>query len=145
MDWLSSVKRLVAEVSRSDVTELELTRGSFHVRIRRAQREYGEQDSLVPEAEAVAETHQVVAPLTGIFYRAPSPSSPPFVEQGDWVEADTVIGLIESMKVFNQVTAGRPGRVAGFVAQSGQLVHAGEPLLVLDTAEPASALPEVGR
>ena len=46
-----------------------------------------------------------VAPFTGVFYRSPTPSARAYVSEGDWVDADAVIGLVETMKIFNEVTA----------------------------------------
>jgi acetyl-CoA carboxylase biotin carboxyl carrier protein len=63
--------------------------------------------------------------------------------EGDWVEVDAVIGLIETMKVFNEVTADRAGRVAAFPVQSGQLVHAGDTLVTLEPADRSAASPEM--
>ena len=79
--------------------------------------------------------HAVAAPFTGVFYRSPAPSAKAYVEQGDWVEADAVIGLVETMKVFNEVTADVSGRVVKFEAEGGQLVHAGEVLVLIEPGE----------
>ncbi len=73
----------------------------------------------------------VVSPMVGVFYRSPSPSDPPFVEVGDRVEAGQTIGLVEAMKVFNEITAETGGVVAQINAESGQLVETGAPLLSL--------------
>ena len=69
--------------------------------------------------------------MTGIYYSAPSPGSPPFVKEGDSVSAGQVIGLIEAMKVFNEIPAPTSGVVSKIVAESGQLVNFGDPLLYL--------------
>jgi len=71
----------------------------------------------------------VTSPMTGIYYSAPSPSSPPFVKEGDTVSAGQVVGLIEAMKVFNEITATMSGTVVKIAAESGQLVNPGDPLL----------------
>ncbi|MBW3638022.1 MAG: acetyl-CoA carboxylase biotin carboxyl carrier protein [Armatimonadetes bacterium] len=73
----------------------------------------------------------VVSPMVGVFYRAPSPSDPNFVEIGDRVERGQTIGLVEAMKVFNEVTAENAGVVAQIPVQTGQLVETGQPLLLL--------------
>lgn len=77
-------------------------------------------------------TVAVRSPLTGIFYRAASPDSPPFVELGDLVEEGQTVGIVEAMKVFNEIKAEWRGRVVAIPAQNGQLVHPGEPLVVLE-------------
>jgi acetyl-CoA carboxylase biotin carboxyl carrier protein len=71
----------------------------------------------------------VVAPMLGTFYRQPKPGAPPFIEVGMPVEADTVIGIIEVMKLMNTVRAGIKGAVTEIVAADGALVEFGETLI----------------
>lgn len=71
----------------------------------------------------------VTAPLLGTFYRAPKPGAPPFVEVGAQVAEDTIIGIIEVMKLMNTVRAGVRGTVAEMLAADGALVEFGETLL----------------
>ena len=73
----------------------------------------------------------VVSPMVGVFYRSPSPADAPFVEVGDRVEAGQTIGLVEAMKVFNEITAESGGVVAKINVESGHLVETGAPLLML--------------
>jgi acetyl-CoA carboxylase biotin carboxyl carrier protein len=75
---------------------------------------------------AVAEetgTVAVRAPLPGTFYRAPRPGAPPFVEVGASVEPNTVVGIIETMKVMNSVPAGIAGEIVAIVAEHGAPVE----------------------
>ncbi len=80
----------------------------------------------------------VVAPLPGTFYRAPRPGAPPFVEVGDAVGADTVVAIIETMKLMNSVPAGRSGRVARILVENGEFAPLGAALLHI---EPDSSTP----
>ena len=73
----------------------------------------------------------VSSPMTGIYYAAPSPSAPPFVKEGESVNAGQVVGLIEAMKVFNEIVAPQAGIVLKVVARSGEIVNPGEPLLYI--------------
>lgn len=82
-------------------------------------------------APETANTVPVSAPMVGVFYRSPGPDQPPFVEVGDHVEAGQTIGLIEAMKVFSEVPAEHDGVVVAIVAENGQLVQTGQPLLRL--------------
>lgn len=82
-----------------------------------------------PAAADTGEGDAVTAPLLGTFYRAPKPGAPPFVEVGGTVDEDTVIGIIEVMKLMNTVRAGRRGRVTAILAADGSLVEFGQPLL----------------
>jgi len=74
---------------------------------------------------------EVASPLLGIFYRAPKPGEPPFVEVGSRVEEDTVIGIIEVMKLMNSVRAGVKGEVVEILAENAALVEYDEVLLRL--------------
>ena len=71
----------------------------------------------------------VPAPLLGIYYRAPKPGEPPFVEVGDRVQADSIIGIIEVMKLMNTVRAGVAGQVVAISAPNGELVEYGQAIL----------------
>ena len=71
----------------------------------------------------------VRAPLLGIFYRAPKPGEPPFIEVGSKVAEDTVIGIIEVMKLMNSVRAGVKGEVVEILADNAAAVEYGEILL----------------
>jgi len=72
---------------------------------------------------------EVASPLLGIFYRAPKPGEPPFVEVGAKVADDTVVGIIEVMKLMNTVRAGVRGEVVEILAENGALVEYDEILL----------------
>ena len=73
----------------------------------------------------------VNSPMTGIFYGSSSPGSTPFVRAGAIVEVGQVIGLIEAMKVFNEITSPVSGLVDRIVVESGAVVQSGDPLLYL--------------
>ncbi len=68
------------------------------------------------------ESGAIRAPLPGTFYRAPQPGAPPFVEVGSVVDADTVIGIIETMKLMNPVHAGASGTISAILAENGAMV-----------------------
>jgi acetyl-CoA carboxylase biotin carboxyl carrier protein len=84
-----------------------------------------------PAAQVVADPTAVdiPSPLLGTFYRSPKPGAPPFVQVGSQVEADTIIGIIEVMKLMNTVRAGVRGTVAEFLAADSALVEYGEVLM----------------
>lgn len=64
--------------------------------------------------------HAVRAPLPGVFYRAPKPGEPPFVEIGDHVEPDTIVAILETMKLMNPVRAGTSGTVTEFAVANNE-------------------------
>lgn len=91
--------------------------------------------AVVASSAAVAEPlagTAITAPLLGVFYRAPKPGAPPFVEVGQHVMPDTVVGILEVMKLMNQVTAGVTGTIVECVAQDGALVEFGQLLMRLE-------------
>jgi acetyl-CoA carboxylase biotin carboxyl carrier protein len=145
--WLEAVRQVVAAVRSSDVTDLELAAGEFLVRVRRdpaAARATAWASHAGDSADREdAHLHRVVAPFTGVFYRSPTPSARAYVSEGDWVDAEAVIGLVETMKIFNEVTADISGRIVSFSADSGQLVHAGDPLVLIEPGERATAESEL--
>jgi acetyl-CoA carboxylase biotin carboxyl carrier protein len=73
--------------------------------------------------------YEIRSPLLGFFYRAPKPGEPAFVEVGSHVEEDTVIGIIEVMKLMNTVQAGVKGEVVEILSENGAAVEYGEILL----------------
>lgn len=85
-------------------------------------------------AAPAADGTAVPSPLLGTFYRAPKPGADPFVDVGHTVTADTVIGIVEVMKLMNPVTAGVAGVVTEIVAADGMLVEHGQPLIRVRTA-----------
>jgi acetyl-CoA carboxylase biotin carboxyl carrier protein len=88
----------------------------------------GDADGLATVDRLVA----VVAPLPGTFYRAPRPGAPPFVQIGDEVGADTVVAIVETMKLMNSVHAGTAGRVAAILAGNGEVVAQGAALIRIE-------------
>ena len=80
-------------------------------------------------APADPNLQDIVAPLLGTFYRSPKPGAPPFVEVGALVQEDTVVAIIEVMKLMNTVRAGVRGKVAEILPTDGALVEYGETLL----------------
>jgi acetyl-CoA carboxylase biotin carboxyl carrier protein len=136
------VRQVVHAVQASDVTELELAHEEFSVRVRRdpvAARPVAHGGAVEPAQDGDARLHRVVAPFTGVFYRSPTPSARAYVSEGDWVDADAVIGLVETMKIFNEVTADCSGRIVKFMAEKSQLVHAGDALVLIEPGERATA------
>ena len=93
-----------------------------------------------PPPASVTESNvkDIHAPLLGTFYRASKPGAPPFVEVGSVVEEDTIIGILEVMKLMNTVRAGLRGKVTEILARDGTLVEYGESLMRVSVSEPDS-------
>ena len=89
-----------------------------------------------PPAPAIAASREaglveIRSPLLGIFYRAPRPGEPPFVEVGARVEEDSIIGIIEVMKLMNTARAGVAGEIVEILGANGELVEYGEVLMLV--------------
>jgi len=74
----------------------------------------------------------IKAPMLGTFYRAPEPSAPPFIKEGQLVAPGDTIGLLEVMKLFSPVVADVGGRVVEFLVKNADLVEHGQPLVRLE-------------
>jgi biotin carboxyl carrier protein len=75
---------------------------------------------------------EILSHLPGTFYRHPAPGAPPFAKEGDVVAAGAVLGLIEVMKMFNEVQAEAGGRIVRYLVDNEAPVEAGQPLLVIE-------------
>jgi len=75
---------------------------------------------------------EVKAPMVGIFYRAPAPGAPPFVDVGSSVAEDATVCIIEVMKLMNSIRAGCRGRVVEICADNGAMVEFGQTLMVIE-------------
>jgi acetyl-CoA carboxylase biotin carboxyl carrier protein len=140
-DANAMVAMLLERLAHSEVSELEVRRGGVRVRVAKdggrvapISAETPGVPHAAPAAPAVPakELPTVNAPLTGIFYRASSPQTEPFVQVGSNVDTGDVIGLIEAMKLFNEIRATASGRVRRIFAENGQLVRAHQPLLEVE-------------
>lgn len=137
------VNEIVAILAGSPYTALDIRTPRYRLRVARAEGsegwtqewswdEAGSAGAAVAEAVAdpVADGGPVVAaPLPGTFYRAPSPGAAPFVEVGSKVEPDTVVAIIETMKLMNPVHAGMSGKVDAILAENGEMVAKGAALI----------------
>jgi len=140
-ELLALIDRFEALLQRSELIELEVEAGPTMLRLAKpgvlaatAQQvivatatpprggvDGGAASTEGPE-EPASRFHAVVAPLTGIFYTSPSPGAAPYVKEGAHVSAGQVIGLIEAMKLFNEIKSDVSGTVRRLAAESGALV-----------------------
>ena len=155
---LALIDRLAALLERSELDELEVEAGGTALVLRKpsalaaatvaahptapnvgaavggsglaAGGHGGDRDGTDPDGASARPS--VKAPLTGIFYNTPAPGSAPFVSPGSEVAVGTVIGLIEAMKLFNEIKSDLAGRVVRVVAENGALVKAKQPLIEVE-------------
>lgn len=142
-DVAAFVRDLLRELDGTSITRLELRHGDLRVALRRlpgtapAMLARAAGTAVAAEPARPAHWHAVVSPLTGIFYSRPSPDKEPFVQIGSHVESDDVVALIETMKMFNEITADVAGAVREILMPNGSIVEAGQALLYI---EPAGAV-----
>src|SRR2546428_2407385 len=139
------VTELLQRLGAEDVQQLEIRRGGLRVKVSRngappiaaaAQTASAPAKPGVtvtgPDEPAKGDLPTVNAPLTGVFYRSPTPQASPFVQIGAIVNKGDVIALIEAMKLFNEIRSTAGGKVSRIFAENGQLVRAHQPLLELE-------------
>jgi acetyl-CoA carboxylase biotin carboxyl carrier protein len=142
---LAILDRLTGLLERSDLTEIEVESGGTGLVLRKASAiapvpalggaapvTGSERGAATVASDGSSGRPSVKAPLTGIFYGAPGPGSAPYVQVGGEVAVGQVIGLIEAMKLFNEIKSDLAGRVVRVVAESGQLVKAKQPLIEVE-------------
>lgn len=133
----ADVRALIEMMARGGIAELNLATGAVKLRLRAHEtvRAVNGAVPAVPALEITAadepEGAIVTAPMLGTFYRAPGPGEPPFVDIGDTIEAGQTIGIIEAMKIMNEITADRGGTVLEVMAGNATAVEYGSPLIRL--------------
>ncbi|MBI4656375.1 MAG: acetyl-CoA carboxylase biotin carboxyl carrier protein [Elusimicrobia bacterium] len=82
-------------------------------------------------AEAEPQGETIDAPMSGIFYRAPTPSSPPYIREGDSVKEGQILCIIEAMKVFNEIKADANCVIVKVLVENGKPMDTGQPMFVI--------------
>jgi acetyl-CoA carboxylase biotin carboxyl carrier protein len=146
------IRRLVRLMNNHDLTEVDLRQGETRIKLRRgaepvvtyaaapAPRPAGDvaepRAGATPAAAAptASEAHLLVikSPMVGTFYKSSNPESPPFIKVGDHVANETVVCIIEAMKVFNEIPAEIAGKVVASLVENGEPVEFGQPLFKVD-------------
>ena len=116
------VREILRIIDESELDELKIEMPGFNLHVRRG-------GGAAPPAQAHSPAAGAIpAPMLGTFYRASAPGEQPFVDVGSKVDADTVVCLIEVMKMMNAIPAGVSGRITEVCAENAQLVEFGAPL-----------------
>jgi len=142
---LAAIDLLAPAFEASGLDELEVEVGELVVRLARPR-----EAAAAPAAPAAASAavvpsgpttpygepapgmRFVTAPLTGVWYASPSPGARPYVQEGDEIGAGAVVGLIEAMKLFNEIKSDVGGRVTRVLVERGTLVKRQQPLVEID-------------
>ena len=149
------LKGLVRLMKGGDVSELEVDDSDNGLRIRLKRGVSGGESAptvqllggaapvapaVAPEVAAAApaegaaaepEGKVITSPMVGTFYRTPSPDADPFIRVGDRVEEDTIVCILEAMKVMNEIPAEAVGEIAEVLVENGEPVEFGQPLFLL--------------
>lgn len=136
------VAEIAAIIEKSGYRELDLSTRRFHLRIAKGDGEdggltqewhwAGAAGEVATQADsATVDPDAICSPLPGTFYHAPQPGAPAFVAAGDTVGPETVVGIVETMKLMNPVHAGRSGTIAEILVPDGTLIAKGEALFRL--------------
>ena len=145
---IRKVKKLIELLEESDVAEIEIHEGEESVRISRQSSiptqlapiapQPAAQPAAAPaapppvvEPEAI-QGHAVKSPMVGTFYRAASPGSKSFVEEGQQVAVGDTLCIIEAMKILNQIESDKAGTIKKILVDNGQPVEYNEPLFIID-------------
>lgn len=148
---IRKIKKLIELVEESGISELEISEGEESVRISRnspvsaAPVQYAAAPvaaapvaapvaaaPVVEAAPAVPAGHQVLSPMVGTFYGAPSPDAKPFVKVGQSVTAGETLCIVEAMKMMNQIEADKSGVVTAILVEDGQPVEFDQALVIIE-------------
>lgn len=136
-ELIDAVRELISLMGKGGISELDLTSGDVTIRLRGMAA--GQVIAAAPvfdsapvaTAPAPPRGHEITAPMIGTYYASPGPGESPFVQIGDEVEVGQVVGIIEAMKIMNEIVADRPGVVTEILVENAQAVEYGSPLLRL--------------
>jgi acetyl-CoA carboxylase biotin carboxyl carrier protein len=144
---LAAIDLLAPAFEASGLDELEVEAGELVVRLARPREPQptaatpttltappapASGGTVTPYGEPAPGMRFVTAPLTGVWYASPSPGARPYVQEGDEIGAGAVVGLIEAMKLFNEIKSDVAGRVTRILAERGALVKRQQPLIEID-------------
>ena len=144
---IRKVKKLIELLEESDIHEIEIKEGEESVRISRAssvsapvatppiatkpQPVPAVTTTVSPESNSSNSGHQLLSPMVGTFYRAPSPGAANFVEVGQNVKIGDVLCIVEAMKMMNQIESDKAGIIEAILIKDGEVVEFDQPLFVI--------------
>ena len=140
---LELTRRLASLLTELGLSEVEVTSDDVRVRVQRAASNAPAPPPTTP-APVIADARPLVAdvvsaalvtveaPMVGTFYRAPSPTADPYVQEGDAVKEGQVLCIIEAMKLMNEIESKVAGRIARILVENGHAVEYGQPLFLVD-------------
>jgi acetyl-CoA carboxylase biotin carboxyl carrier protein len=135
-----TLRELLAIMHEHDLDTIKVKLGDAVYELSRRQSETAASSAPHPFVEqeplfapvAGANVTKVLAPLTGVFYRSPSPDAPPYVEVGDRVEPGDILCVLEAMKLFNEIQSDDAGKIVRIIPGNGELVSQGGELFWIE-------------
>ena len=121
------VREILRLIDESQLDELRIDTPGLQLHVRRGAK-LPDAEPEPPAALPAGELHAIESPLLGVFYRASAPGAAPYVDVGTRVEPETVVCLIEVMKMMNSIVAGVSGTIVEICAANAELVELGQPL-----------------
>ena len=132
------VREILRIIDESQLDELRIETDGLSLHVVRdgpvPSAEAEQQAQTEPSAPAQRGAHTIESPTIGTFYRGPAPGAAPFVEVGSRVEPDTIVCIIEVMKMMNSIPAGMTGSIAEIHVENAAPVEFGQPLFRVDVA-----------
>lgn len=149
---LEEIRELIALMKENQIAEIDLEQDGERLRVVATQNpvvtrmvaetaqvvDVSPAAAAIPVAEeppAAPDGETIDCPIVGTFYRAPSPENPAYVEEGDDFDEETVLCIVEAMKVMNEIKAEKKGKILEILIENGQPVEFGQPLFRVALAE----------
>jgi acetyl-CoA carboxylase biotin carboxyl carrier protein len=144
---LDKIKELLALMDENDLAEVEIEEEGKKVRLRKtevkmapvvaAARAPEQAPAQIQQApERPKDCVEIPSPMVGTFYRAGSPDADPYVKIGDVVEPETIVCIIEAMKVMNEIKAEMHGEIVDILVENGDVIEFGQPLFLIRPTRP---------
>ena len=140
MDY-DKIKELIEAVSKSNLTRFEVEEGGLKISMRTDKDSKNivvaaSQTAAVPQVEETAGSMVVKSPLVGTFYCAPNVDAKPYVQVGDVVKKGQVLGIVEAMKLMNEIESEFEGEIKETLVENKQMVEDGRPQFVIGSRRP---------
>ena len=159
MDFYEKIKELVEMMQNFDLAEIEVKDGEKEIKLKKRGENSGNDVPIAPQivqsvpvmaSQQATSTpssdqqpvptkdpkmHEFNSPIVGTFYTAPSPESAPYVTEGDKVKKDSILCIIEAMKVMNEIKAELSGEIIEVLVENGEADEYGQPLFLIRTSD----------
>lgn len=150
---IQKIKKLIEIIKNSDITEIQISKGSELIKIKRIiiekekkikknqieknKNETNSENKFINFKnkniiEKTKNTHVIRSPIVGIFYRSPSPESKPFIEIGQKIKIGDPLCIVEAMKMMNQIDSDKNGIIKSILIKNGEAVEFNQPMIIIE-------------